>query len=53
MSKTVSRKTDQPQAAPSPAQLERLRWEGRMKIWTERGRSHWPRDAWGPVPGEP
>lgn len=31
----------------------RKRWEARMKIWHQNGRSLWSTTEWGPVPGTP
>jgi hypothetical protein len=45
------RTSAEPVAQSSPAQLERRKWEGRLQILHESGR--WPRDKWGPAPGEP
>jgi hypothetical protein len=47
------RASAEPQAELSPAQMERKTWEFRLKAWDDRGRVHWPRDKWGPAPGEP
>lgn len=45
------RTSTEPVAQTSPAQLERQKWAGRLKILNESGR--WPRETWGPAPGEP